>query len=175
MRTQYSAALSLALGTLLLAGAGCTPDTTDTTNTTNTTNTNTVTVQVDDDAVVDDADVTEDDATTDGTADDATAEAASVSITEPIDGDIVGSTFDLTVAIEGLTLAPDKVEGANVEGEGHYHVWVDGEYFAPGVAETTTLEGLEAGEHELMVSLQNNDHTDLDPTVSSDPISVTVE
>lgn len=174
MRTQLTAALSLALGTLLLVGAGC--NSTDTT-TTNTTTANTTTVKVDKTDTVDDDDATTDEDT--DTVEDADetgdVDTSSISIAEPVDGDIVASTFDVEVEIDGLTLAPDKVEGANVEGEGHYHIWVDGEYFAPGVAFTTSVADLAAGEHELMVSLQNNDHSDLDPAVSSEPITVTVK
>lgn len=149
---------SLALGALLLAGAGCTTSTTN--STTDTTNTTTVAVEEDADEVGDEDVVVGD---------------ASIAITAPLDGATVAQPFDLTVAIDDFILAPDSVEGANVAGEGHYHVWVDGEYFVAGVATTTAIEGLEVGEHEIMVSLQNNDHTDLTEVVTSDPITVTVE
>lgn len=152
---------SLALGALLLAGAGCTTGTTTTSDTT----TNATTVAVDIDKVEDDADVVEDEDEAD----------AAIEIVSPEDGDTVSDSLDLEVEIDDFTLAPDKVEGANVAGEGHYHVWVDGEYVVAGVAATTTVEGLEVGEHELMVSLQNNDHTDLNPAVQSEPVVVTVE
>lgn len=157
MRTKYSAIISLALGSLIVAGAGCQTATTTDTVDTNVVATDT-TVTVDTTEVADVA-----------------ADGASISIVSPVDGDTVESTADLTVAIEGFTLAPDKVEGANAEGEGHYHVWVDGEYLTPGVATTTTLTGLEAGEREIMVSLQNNDHTDLTTPVKSEAVTVTVE
>lgn len=149
---------SLAMGALLLAGAGCTPSTTSNANT----NTTTVAVEVEDDTA---ADVVEDKDEAD----------TAIEIASPADGDSVTQPFDLEVEIDDFTLAPDSVEGANVAGEGHYHVWVDGEYFVAGVATTTEIDGLEAGEHELMVSLQNNDHTDLDEPVKSEPVVVTVE
>ncbi|MBI4406993.1 MAG: hypothetical protein HY565_00645 [Candidatus Kerfeldbacteria bacterium] len=156
MRTNTLATLSgLALSALLLAGAGCT------TTTTSNANTNTTTV------AVDDVDADE--------VDDGEDEDAAIEISSPEDGDTVATTFDLEVAIDDFTLAPDKVEGANAAGEGHYHVWVDGEYFVAGVAEVTSVAGLEVGEHELMVSLQNNDHTDLVPAVKSEAVTVTVE
>ncbi|EKD79300.1 MAG: hypothetical protein ACD_41C00107G0001 [uncultured bacterium] len=150
---------SLAFGALLLAGAGCVGGTTTTSDTT--TNTTTVAVDVED----------EDEASDDDVVDTDTA----IEITSPEDGDTVTQPFNVEVAIDDFTLAPDKVEGANVEGEGHYHVWVDGEYFVAGVAEATEIDGLEAGEHELMVSLQNNDHTDLAEPVQSGAVTVTVE
>lgn len=157
MRTNTLATLSgLALSALLLAGAGCMS-----TTTTSNANTNTTTVAVDDDA--DEVDEEEGD------------EDTAIEISSPEDGDTVATTFDLEVDIDDFTLAPDKVEGANAEGEGHYHVWVDGEYFVAGVAEVTSVTGLTVGEHELMVSLQNNDHTDLVPAVKSEAVTVTVE
>ena len=155
MRINTLATLSgLALSALLLAGAGCA-------TTTTTSNANTTTVAVDDDT--DDVDGDEED------------EDTAIEISSPEDGDTVATTFDLEVEIDDFTLAPDKVEGANAAGEGHYHVWVDGEYFVAGVAEVTSVAGLEVGEHELMVSLQNNDHTDLVPAVKSEAVTVTVE
>lgn len=157
---------SLAMGALLLAGAGCTPSTTSTTNT----NTTTVAVEVEDDTA---ADVVEDE--DEAGDDDAVDIDTAIEITSPEDGDTVTQPFDLEVEIDDFTLAPDSVEGANVAGEGHYHVWVDGEYFVAGVATTTEIDGLEVGEHELMVSLQNNDHTDLETPVQSEAVTVTVE
>lgn len=159
MRTKKILGLaSIMVSALVAVGAGCA-------NTvTNTVDTNTVTV--------DKTDTT----TTDTVVDDeATVATPTISITEPVDGDTVETSFDVAVEIENFTLAPDKVEGANAEGEGHYHVWVDGEYVSPGVAETTTLADIAAGEHEVMVSLQNNDHTDLATPVKSAPVTVTVE
>lgn len=183
MRTsKYAATLSLVLGALVVAGAGCTGTTTTTTNTTNTTidttNANTTaTVNssddvVEDELVLDNKDTTEVDDVDDTEAD---ASAATISIVDPLEGDTVPPSFDIVVAVEGFTLAPDKVEGENAEGEGHFHVWVDGEYYAPGVSEITALKDLTEGEHELMVSLQNNDHTDLATPVKSEAVTVTVE
>lgn len=152
--TKYSATLGLALGTLLVAGAGCAgTTTTNTTTTNNASGENLILSNTPDQVSI----------------------APTISIVEPATGDTVASTFNLTVAIENFTLAPDKVEGANAEGEGHYHVFVDGAYLVPGVADTTEIKDLAAGDHEIYVSLQNNDHTDLTTPVKSDPITVTVE
>lgn len=172
MRTsKYAATLSLVLGALVVAGAGCTGTTTTTTDTTNTTTADTTaTVNNSNTVVADDVDEVED-------ADDTETDvsAATISIVDPLEGDTVPPSFDIVVAVEGFTLAPDKVEGENAEGEGHFHVWVDGEYYTPGVSEITALKDLTEGEHELMVSLQNNDHTDLATPVKSEAVTVTVE
>lgn len=99
----------------------------------------------------------------------------SISILSPVDGATVPTHFDLTLAVNNFTLAPNKVAGANTAGEGHYHVWVDDKYFTPGVAATMTLKKLTAGTHTIYVTLQNNDHTDLATPVKSEPITITVK
>lgn len=163
MRTKYALIAGLITSALAVLGAGCvTPTTTTTTNTADT-NANT-TVTVDDE----DADIEDED------ADEIEGDEAEVSIVDPLDGDIVEPSFDLAVEVEDFTLSSD-IEGENVEGEGHYHIWVDGEYVAQSAEDTVTLEDLEEGDRELVISLQNNDHTDLEPAVESDPITVTVE
>jgi hypothetical protein len=173
MREKLLAVSSLTLGVLLLAGAGCMPS-----STTNTDDTNTTIVAVDDTDAMEDT--TADDSAMEDTEVDDAMEATDVAsptitITSPADGDTVESNFDVTVEIANFELAPDEVEGANVDGHGHYHVWVDGEYYAAGVANTTAVSDLAAGEHEIQVSLQQNDHSDLDTAVKSDPIIVTVQ
>lgn len=162
MNKKVLAASSLVLGTLLLIGAGCDTTSTNSTNTTNTTKTNTTT-------------------TNKNTANtNAAVTTPTVSIVSPVEGATVASKMPLEVKITGLTLAPNEVEKANVAGRGHYHVWVDGEYFTPGTATSMTVvdangEGLAVGEHTIMVSLQNNDHTDLAPAVKSTAVKVTVK
>lgn len=170
MRTKLISLLSLSAGSLLLVGAGCmTPAATNT-------NVNAVVNTVVEDEVDETADVEEDVEETTGTDEEVTSdEEASISIESPEDGATVASSFDVVVNINDFELAPDSLEGANVAGEGHYHVWLDGEYFAPGVAESTTLEEVAVGEHELQVSLQNNDHSDLSTPVMSEVVTITVE
>lgn len=150
---------------LTLTGAGC--ETASTTSTTASDTTVSDTMEKDDDAMEKDDEMMEED--------DAMEMEYEISIVTPVDGATVSSDMELEVEIEGFELDPDSVEGENVEGEGHYHVWVDGEYYSPHTSASTTVEGLEAGEHEIMVSLQNNDHSDLDPAVVSEAVTVTVE
>lgn len=153
------------LGALMLMGAGC-ADSKDTTNT-NTANTNKTTVTTN----TNKANTNANSNTANTNAE--TADYA-VAIVTPEDGDTVEAPFDMEVDIEEFALS-DEVEGDNVEGEGHVHLWVDGEYYDYYTESEFEVEGLTAGEHELMVSLNNNDHSDLDPAVTSDPITVTVE
>lgn len=146
------------LAALMLAGAGCTSTTTTNTNTNKTTVTNTNKTN-----------------TNKNTNNANTNEAEyAIEITSPEDGDTVENPVTLEVDIEEFELS-DDVEGENVVGEGHYHVSVDGEYFMPGTTPELELTELEVGEHEIMVSLQNNDHTDLATPVKSEAITVTVE
>ncbi|MBI2416296.1 MAG: hypothetical protein HYV33_06615 [Candidatus Kerfeldbacteria bacterium] len=164
MNKKFLAVTGSIVSALLLVGAGCVTDTTNTN-----TNTTTNTVKTNTTKTTNKAKTNTNKTTT------VDVDTPTIEIVSPVDGATVATTFDLEVAVEGFTLAPDKVEGVNAEGEGHYHVWVDGEYFAPGMAETTTLEDVAVGEHEVMVSLQNNDHSDLDNAVKSESVTVTVE
>ncbi len=149
---------SLAVTTLLVTGAGCMSTNADTA----TANLNTTTVPVDNSNTVTNTNAV------------ATNTAASITIVSPDDGETVEPQFDVAVEIAGLELAPDEVEGANVAGHGHYHLWIDGEYYAAGTEDNVRVTDLAVGEHEVMVSLQNNDHSDLATPVKSTPIKVTV-
>ena len=59
---------------------------------------------------------------------------------------------------------------APVDGEGHVHVKVDGEYMDATADTTYTLSGLTSGPHTLSVVLAGNDHTE---SAVSDSVSVT--
>lgn len=145
------------LAALILAGAGCTSATTTNANTNTTVVTNTNKAN-----------------TNKSNTNTAKKSEYTVAISTPEDGDTVENPINLEVDITGFELS-DDVEGANVVGAGHYHVWVDGEYLMPGTTPELELTDLDAGEHEIMVSLQNNDHTDLATPVKSEAITVTVE
>lgn len=152
------------LAALILAGAGCSSSTTTNTNAA-TTNANTNKT-----ATVTNTNKTNSNKNTNTTK----KSDYTVAISTPEDGDTVENPVNLEVDITGFELS-DDVEGANVVGAGHYHVWVDGEYLMPGTTPELELTDLDAGEHEIMVSLQNNDHTDLATVVKSEPITVTVK
>lgn len=164
---QLIALSSLALVALVVTGAGCTS----TTNT-NVANVNTTTVPVENTNVEPIYADTNENVNTDG---DMVTTEATISIVSPEDGDVVESDMPLEVSIKNFNLAPEDVEGDNAEGEGHYHVWVDGEYFAQAAGSKTKVKDLPLGEHEVMVSLQNNDHSDLEEPITSETITVTVE
>jgi hypothetical protein len=102
------------------------------------------------------------------------SDGPSITLLTPSDGDSVSGPVDVEVEVEGLTLNPDAIGGTNVEGEGHWHLLVDGELAMPVGEESASLEDLTPGEHTITVELHNNDHSPVTPRVA-DEATVTVE
>jgi hypothetical protein len=104
------------------------------------------------------------------------ADRPNVRITSPLDGEVVAPAgFNLMAEVENHTLNESAVGAANVDGEGHYHIYVDGLYYNFDTDLSTTITGLDSGEHEVYLELVNNDHTALATPVMSAPIYITVE
>ena len=83
-----------------------------------------------------------------------------------------GGEFSVSVDVTNFQLDPQNYGGTNRPGYGHYHVYLDqiGEdYRIAGSAQPTyrTIMPIETmpGPHQLIVTLQNNDHTPLSPPV----------
>jgi hypothetical protein len=97
-----------------------------------------------------------------------------VIITSPEYGtELDRSSFQLELAYDNFEIS-DDVGGHSHNGEGHYHIYVDGEYFDYGTdPDNAWVTRLEPGEREIMVELVNNDHTSMDPVVS-DTIQVEI-
>lgn len=115
---------------------------------------------------------------------------ATLNITSPDDGaNVTQGNITVTVNVTNFNVV-DKRGGANVEGEGHLHFYLDAEPpTTPGqpaipanataiwahVANTTyTFPDVQPGTHNISVQLVNNDHTPLIPVVIS-TITITVE
>jgi hypothetical protein len=67
------------------------------------------------------------------------------------------SGWNITMVTSNFAFAPDKVNTAHLEGEGHAHLYVDGQkqrIYCPFIH----LDGLEPGRHTLRVTLNGNDH-----------------
>lgn len=67
------------------------------------------------------------------------------------------SGWNLTIVTTNFTFAPQLVNTAHREGEGHAHLYVDGQkqrIYCPHVH----VDGLETGRHTLRVTLNGNDH-----------------
>lgn len=59
---------------------------------------------------------------------------------------------------KGFRFAPRKIDGRHVPGEGHVHVYVDGEKVAVMVAPWLFVGGIEHGRHRVRLTLNTNDH-----------------
>jgi hypothetical protein len=99
-------------------------------------------------------------------------DARDLTITSPTDGETINGDFNLSATAANYLFDPGAVGGANTEGTGHFHVYVDGIYWTYG-AGSTTISGVPSGDHEILVELVNNDHSTASPT-ASDVIHVTV-
>lgn len=66
--------------------------------------------------------------------------------------------FNLNAVCENLTWAPEKAGLEHVNGEGHAHVYVDGEKVARIYGEWYHLTGLTPGTHQVKVTLNANTH-----------------
>lgn len=77
------------------------------------------------------------------------------------------SGINLQVQTTGITFAPEHASSDHVLGEGHAHVYVDGEKYGRVYGEWMHLD-VDAGEHEIRVDLNGNDHSPL--LVDGEPI-----
>jgi len=92
------------------------------------------------------------------------ADRPDVTITSPGDGETVSGDVYVMSTVENFTLSED-VGGANVAGEGHLHLFLDGAYYQISTDGQFLVSGLPSGEHTLTVGMVNNDHTDVNPMV----------
>ena len=68
------------------------------------------------------------------------------------------SGANVQILTEGFTLAPENVNGAHVEGEGHAHIYIDGVKISRVYSPWHHLGSLTPGEHEIRVTLNANSH-----------------
>lgn len=73
---------------------------------------------------------------------------------DPIDG------INVHIIPAGFEFAPERVNQADVDGEGHAHVYVDGEKVGRAYGEWFHLQGVAPGEREIRVTLQTNGHSE---------------
>ncbi|SDP21978.1 hypothetical protein SAMN04487897_1497 [Paenibacillus sp. yr247] len=73
-----------------------------------------------------------------------------------------GRNVTITYQTTNFQLSADHMDKANVQGEGHLHLYVDGKQKAMiGKTGPLTLNNLAAGKHEIKLELQQNDHKDI--------------
>ena len=82
----------------------------------------------------------------------------SVAITAEADAD---GGVDVGIATEGFRFAPESVDQTHTPGAGHAHIYVDGEKLGRVFDTPYRIDQLPPGEHEIKVSLNTNDHSDL--------------
>lgn len=73
---------------------------------------------------------------------------------DPIDG------INVHIIPTGFAFAPERVNQADVDGEGHAHVYVDGEKVGRAYGEWFHLKGVAPGKREISVTLQTNGHSE---------------
>lgn len=95
-----------------------------------------------------------------------------VSIQSPENNDeIRSSSVWVDVGFRDFDLSAEAMGTVHVEGQGHYHVYVDGNAVGEGVDERFLVTDLEPGIHEVAIRLFRNDHQ---PVPGADPAIVTV-
>lgn len=79
------------------------------------------------------------------------------------------TTFMVAVDVDNLVMTEEHFGGDPVEGEGHWHLYVDGSYVGATWKEyyfVPEAKALTEGEHQLDVRLAGNDHQAFDPEIS---------
>jgi len=69
------------------------------------------------------------------------------------------SGHNLFMSLANFRVAPEQASTEAVEGEGHMHLYIDGERVLRFYNEALHLADLAEGEHTVMVELSNNDHS----------------
>ena len=83
------------------------------------------------------------------------ASAMSVAVETSVDS---VSGLNVQIIPDGFTFAANSVNGAHVDGEGHAHIYVDGEKITRVYTPWYYLGDIEPGEHEIRVTLNANSH-----------------
>ena len=68
---------------------------------------------------------------------------------------------DVQITTEGFRFAPDLVDQAHTPGAGHAHIYLDGEKLGRVFESEYRIADAPPGEHEVRVSLNTNDHSEL--------------
>lgn len=82
-----------------------------------------------------------------------------------------GGGVNVRIGTRRWNWAPQNVNAANVPGEGHAHIYVDGEKLNRVYGPYYHIPKLSPGDHEIRVTLNANSHNDL--TFNGEPIEAT--
>ena len=103
------------------------------------------------------------------------ADAPRVAISEPAGSATVGTSLELAFSIANFELVDFATAIAESNGQGHYHVLVDGAEVIDGFAASpTTSMQLAPGDHTVRFELRSNQHDPLTPPVV-DVVHVTAQ
>lgn len=69
--------------------------------------------------------------------------------------------WNLEIQVENFRFAPENINQANNPGEGHGHLYINGEKITRIYGNWYYLPSLEPGEHEITVTLNSNGHEEL--------------
>jgi len=83
-----------------------------------------------------------------------------------------GSGWNLHIETDNFVFSPQNASSDHVDGEGHAHVYVNGEKFARVYGAWTHLPALNPGHNEIEVTLNSNDHRML--AVDGEPLTAIV-
>ena len=81
--------------------------------------------------------------------------------------------YNLHLTTQNFTFAPEAASLADVTGEGHAHVYINGEKLARLYGRWMHLDALPVGDVEVQVTLNSNDHRAL--SVAGTPVTATVQ
>ena len=102
------------------------------------------------------------------------ATASRIAIASPIEGATVGTALDLTFTLANFQLVDFAMAVAETNGQGHYHVLVDGVQLADDYVTPPLSIPLSPGEHDVRLELRSNQHDPPTPPVV-DLVRVTAE
>lgn len=96
-----------------------------------------------------------------------------VSIASPTPGQTVtGSKVPVSLAVVNFALVDYRTHPLLVPGQGHVHLWLDQTDLSKisavkATSNTYTFENVKPGNHTLVAELVNNDHSSLQPPVTT--------
>lgn len=70
------------------------------------------------------------------------------------------SAWVVLIGVNNFIISPDKAGKGHVPGMGHFHLYVDGQKTARLYGVPYYLKGLDHGTHELLITLNSNNHGD---------------
>jgi len=95
------------------------------------------------------------------------AASPSIRIVKPKAGETTKTQgIEVTVAIKNFKLDGRAVGKSPLQGRGHWHLFLDNRDLGPQKKPTAKVKSIPAGEHTVIASLRNNNHSELSPPVS---------